>query len=158
MNEQLRESIELIRHHATGLNEVTDDAQAIVARVEKFLNECSIGLAADVEFDEVDAGPKTSRCRCLSYARVDGKYRIAVTTHLFLDHGEPQLNRYWSDPDNPPKSWGSCRRETKLASFKVLPELLTTIAEQAGNTPQTVNETNETVAKLKKLLDDVNCK
>lgn len=155
MTESLRESIERIRGVAPSLNKATDDAQAIVSRVERFLNEYSVGIPAQVQLDDVDVSKNSSRQRYLSYERVDGKFRIAVTTYLVLetDDNDPFANKFMPDPENPPIAWGSCPRDIKLVSFNALPQLLREIAKEAYCTSQQAKETVETVRQVLTAID-----
>ena len=157
MTESLRESIERIRELAPVLNKATDDAQAIVARLEQFLSEYRVGVPAKVKVDDMDVSKNISRQRYLSYERVDGKFRIAVTTHLAcetdeVNHknniNEPFVIKFMPDPENPPIAWCSCPRDVKLVSFDALPELLRKIAKEAFCTSQQANNTVETVRQI----------
>lgn len=159
MTEELRESIERIRSLAPDLNKATDEAHAVVARVEKFLDDCSIGVPAQVQFSDEDLEGKLSRQKLLSYGRVDGKFRIAVTTTLCLEEGLSSFGnpeyKWMPDDDNPPVPWGSCPREVKLASFSSLPKLLQKIASEASSISEKADETAEAVRQI---LDAVNGK
>ncbi len=157
MVQSLLKSMQRIREATPVLNKATDEAQAIVARVEKFLDECSVGVHAHVQFSDEDVNEELSRQRSLSYERVDGKFRIAVTTTACLEietDGDP-YTKCMPDEDNPPVAWGSCPRHIKLASFGSLPGLLSRIAEEASGLSRKAGETTEAV---KQILDELNTK
>jgi len=150
MTEELRKSIERIRSLAPDLNKATDEAQKVVARVEQFLDGCGIGVTAEAQFSNEDLDENMSRQRQLSYARVAGKFRIAVTATLceMLEN----TTKFMPDEDNPPIAWGSCPRDIKLESFGRLPELLEKIADRASELSQAATDTTKTV---KEILDAV---
>lgn len=155
MTESLSKSIEKIREVATGLNKATDDAQATVALVEKFLSKCSIGIGAHVQFSDDDLSEEMSRQTYLSYMRVDGSFRIAVNWSLCRENAENGIPEFktMSDEQNPAVAWGSCSRDIKLKSFGSLPELLVKIAEKSIDLSQKANETTETVQQILNAVD-----
>ena len=112
MTKELRDSIEKIRALAPKLNAATDAAQAIVTRVEAFLNdECSIGIPAEVgacfrrdfltadavedsDGNAEDASAPYERWWHLCYERVDGKFR-AMGRQSGLRIRGPRVSFQW---------------------------------------------------------------
>ena len=142
MTDQLRDAIRRIRDLTPELNAVTDKANAIVARVEKFLNdECSVGIPAYVRVgpsSESDDGAIEVQT-WLAYARVDGKFRIAVQTTV---NGEPEEN----------KPWPACQREVKLEVLDYLPKLLTKIADEVS---EVIAKTDNTAGVVEEILESM---
>lgn len=130
MTADISESLERIRKTAETLNNHADWIDAAVADTEKALVKSGVGVGAAVGF----TGGLGSQ-RGLRYARVDGKFQIAI--------------------DSIP--WSQCRRDEKLLAFQVLPKLLRRIKSIAGGELAIVNEkrpaTREIVNSLPKTTD-----
>jgi hypothetical protein len=118
-----------LRQVSSQLNQATDDAAKMVAEVETFLNnECSVGVPASVEFAEDRSVAATPIKRYLSYARVNGKFRIAITSVAFVvDEDGDDVQK-----ELEPIAWPSAPRDYKLASIAVMPELLKAIVSEAA--------------------------
>ena len=110
-----------IRELAPQINAATDEANATVMRVEKFLNdECSVGLPESVVVGKRDSGMS------LIYERIDGKYRIglrlATTCNVSVI------------------AWPSCERRHKAWAIVYLPVLLQKIAKHMGETVEVIEQ------------------
>ena len=132
MTKELKAHVERIRKLSPKLNETTDQAARIVEQVEKFLgDECSVGISASAGFKRgtVIADDEYIRSwSALVYERISGKFRIgvAVETYRVDDRDE-----FVSDISREVTVWSSADRETKLAAFEKLPDLLEEIADKA---------------------------
>jgi len=147
--EKQRESARLRAVHdaAKRLNEITDRAAESVKTVEKYLaEECKVGVEAAVTVESgVDEDNGVSWWTELKFCRIGQRFRIAVVEGHNVDGPPEETTTPWSD----------CRREMKLKTIKVLPQLLDAViaeidrhiadAEQAvedvgamlGRTPKT---------------------
>jgi len=153
MTETLRESIENLRSLSPKLNKATDDANNVVQAVETFLNdECRLGVPAEVlAIENDDEHSDTS----LAYARVAGKYRIAVTTRWFKVRDEDGTP-FTDDFGNPEpilmsvetSAWSESPRAMKLKTFKELPTLLEQLAKEAEEAISSTTEASEAVGKI----------
>ena len=161
MTENLRKSLDELRQLAPELNKATDDAKAVVEVVEKFLNEeCSLGLhcsvwlsETDVPLDEGETGTRSEQ-KYLAYARVEGRFRIAVEISdvtEWPDYQDPDVvrRRVHSEGCVP---WASCPRDLKLETFAALPELLETIAREGRMAIKRTADTSKTVEQVLEAL------
>lgn len=140
-SEELRAAVESLRSLAPRLNQVTDDANAIVRDVEHFLNEeCSLGVHACVNIKRYDADNDAGEW--LEYRRVGPRYRIAF---VVSDEGGNDVSV---------KAWSDCPRQEKLQSFAVLPALLAKVAAsveaELKKAEDTAKAVSSTLAVLRK--------
>jgi hypothetical protein len=134
MTKELREKVAALRAVAPMLNATTEEVGTIVKAVEAMLT-VELNLSINVEsqaFDQADRndaeGQPIRTSSCLGYGRVDGKYRIYVSTETGeLDHDGGWLRTV----DRSETPWSSCPRDIKLRSFVSLPDLLGRIADEA---------------------------
>jgi len=108
--------VEQLRKNAESLNQLTDAASGMIARLEEFLAaQCSVGIDAQVGYSAWEQ-PLTgvSGGEALAYRRVGQAFRIAVVE--------------WHDgcPDDEDviKPWAECARDRKIDSLAVLPDLI----------------------------------
>src|SRR6266516_4647984 len=113
---KFKESILQLRKTSARLNEFTDLANSTIGTLEKFLNEiCSIGLPVSVDAWEDDR----TRLR-LAYARIGGKFRIAIIEEkksaddLPVDSHKP----HWQEVDT--RAWSEAPRGDKSRAFPAL--------------------------------------
>ncbi|MFH1108734.1 MAG: hypothetical protein V1790_06020 [Planctomycetota bacterium] len=159
MTEELKNHIERIRSLSPKLNEATDQAAAIVDRVEKFLSdECSVGITARVRFtDAVEReAPRKglSETLYLVYERIAGKFRVGVAVEWW---GQKAVNFSISflTPERIKRevtAWPSVDRETKLAAFEKLPEVLQEIAEKTEKATASVGAAAKSAEAILKAL------
>ena len=152
-------SIAKLRTLSPQLNESTDEANRVVAMVEKFLNdECSIGLPAEVgvstrtlrvEADDDDEATTATEYTTLNYARVDGTFRIAVEVGLSHEGADERgmARTEWEQTSLTP--WASCPRSVKLETFPSLADLLKAICE---STEKAIEQTAETSKAVEDIL------
>lgn len=146
MTDSLNQSIDRIRTWSPRLNKITDEAAAVVARVEGFLNaECSVGIPAYVVHGEPNGRPAAGHIE-LCYCRVQGKYRIAVRGHYC---GTDDMI------DERTRPWASCPRDVKLRTIADLPKLLETIA---GNITSATDQTREAIEAVNQVLEAIDGK
>jgi hypothetical protein len=134
-----------LRQVSDQLNQATDDAAKMVAEVETFLNtECSIGVPASVEFAQERPDETTMIKRYLAYARVSGKFRIAITSAAFFVNEDGDDVRQELEP----VAWPSAPREYKLASVAVMLELLKAIIENATSKVEKASDAVDAVSDV----------
>ena len=134
----LSESLDKLRKSSELLNAITEEANHTVQSVENFLAKISIGVEgyANVWTDE----DTDERC-ILSYRRVNGRFRIAVT------HG--------TCPDDEVfKAWAECSREEKLETISKLPDLVDNIATQAEESAAKALESVQAVKQVLNKLEN----
>lgn len=154
MTDSLRHSISDIRDISPKLNAATDRASETVVRVEQFLNdECGIGLAAQCQVDAVQISEGKQRITYLSYARVGGKFRIAVETEIYCEFTNDQgfADQSWEQEDLKP--WVNCPRDMKVEAFPMLPDLLEAVAEKAKKAVKAVEDSVAAVDKILAALE-----
>jgi hypothetical protein len=133
-------SLRQLRGASDELNALTDRANELVRRTERYLrDECHVGgthhvhvPSMDVTAETSDGPPGPDWATYLGYERYKGEHRIVVS-HL-LDADPHEI-----------KPWAECSRDIKLKTLDALPELIQRLLE-------TVNEQIADVrAKLGKL-------
>src|SRR5262245_52693989 len=125
MTKELREKLAALRAIAPALNKATDEATAIVEKVEHLLGqELNIGIRAtsnafecedSIEIDDDDDRTEWDirKASMLAYGRVAGTYRI----HVVTDVSRKDRSFYRGDYEtisSEQTPWNSCPRETKL--------------------------------------------
>ena len=147
-------SLESLRTTSPKLNKATDQIDALVERVETFLNEaCSIGLPVEVGDEYEDFAGGTTRT-ALTYQRMEGKFRIGLVVERLErvtdEDGEEGLRL----EDGPwLTSWSKCSRVAKLKAFDHLPELVAMVATEATKMLTNATATSKTVAEMLDALD-----
>src|SRR5262249_12643170 len=145
----LNASLTRLRELAPTLNQAADDAAKIVQQVENLLTkEPSLGIEARVLVSNIHMTPKTAKSILLAYCRVNGKYRIAVIegveTEFTTEYGSAELA--WNEETVTP--WMESPRDTKLATFSVLPRLLQELVSNVSDTKAKVETTKQTVLEI----------
>jgi len=142
-------SFDQIRSLSPKLNKATDDANKTVLRVEQFLDECSLGLPAEVF---CYAGADNRFEVSLGYTRRGNRYRIVVVTtrfdvgedeHIVLDeNGDAKVQNREERP------WCECARDIKLETIPQLPALIEALASNAEKSIKAAEEATLTVEKI----------
>jgi hypothetical protein len=151
MTKELREKVAALRAVAPKLNAATEEVGAIVKAVEAMLTvELNLSINAEAQpFDQADRNDAEGRpirtASCLAYGRVDGKYRIYVSTETGELDGDGGWLRTVDRSETP---WSSCPRDIKLRSFVSLPELLGRIADEAERLATSATKAAGTVRDL----------
>ena len=154
MTEELSEAIEQIRKLSPKLNTVTDQADAVLVQIEKFLNEeCSIGIPgevciSDTPVESTDGGEERWCSKSLVYERVEGRYRTAIKSVTCTRDHDGDIRE---EPDDV-IPWPRCPRNEKLAAFNSLPSLLQDIAKKAT---AAVKNTEKATATLESIVNAI---
>ena len=135
--DDLQQAVVKLRSLSPRLNSAVDQAQRVVHQIESFLaHECQVAVQAEVPVIYNEKGVAVTLLR---YGRLDGKFRIALTT---TDGDARFITRAWTE----------CDRCEKLASFPGLPKLLMAIAKvvetQINSTTSTTNIVNQLMGAL----------
>jgi hypothetical protein len=116
-------SLRELRESTNKLNALTDRANDLVRRTERFLSEeCRVGGPIYVHVESLDEdvepdGPCLETY--LGYGRFKGEHRIIVEHVL---EGDPRGA----------KPWAECSRDIKLASLDALPTLIKKLLEKVS--------------------------
>lgn len=156
MTDELREQLEQLRAIAPSLNKATDDANVIVAQVERYLADCSIGISSYVEVKNEEIGKdgdgnRVAKCHYLAYGRVGSEFRIhiRVTEEVENEVGRNNLyNPEWHILQAEQLAWSSVPRGLKLEAFGQLPALLKVLVKEAKSLMESVSKTTETMQQL----------
>ena len=131
--EDLQLAVAKLRALSPKLNSAVDQAQRVVLQIEHFLvHECQVAIQADVPVAYNDKGVAITLLR---YGRVDGKFRIALTS---TDGDCRFLSRSWTD----------CDRNEKLSSFPLLPKLVLAVTKAVEDQINATTKTSKTVSTL----------
>lgn len=131
--EDLQLAVAKLRALSPKLNSAVDQAQRVVLQIEHFLaHECQVAIQADVPVAYNDKGVAITLLR---YGRVDGKFRIALTS----TDGDC---RFVS------RSWTECDRNEKLSSFPLLPKLVLAVTKAVEDQINATTKTSKTVSTL----------
>ena len=131
MTDDLSKSLLKLRNSTNELNELTDRANALVRRAERYLSEeCRVGGPVHVEVPSMDQpnenfGPDWSTY--LGYERYKGEHRIVVTHAV---DGDPHEI----------KAWAECSRDIKLKSIEALPDLVQMLLEKVNEQVAQIHE------------------
>lgn len=149
MTDELKHAVERLRALSPKLNKTTDDANRTVQTVEKFLvEECSIGLVAQV--DEPGYMGKSPYYQ-IGFDRLDGKFRIVVTTVQWFSDDQKPVSQNADDADRYTEevaAWASCPRAVKLRTLPLLPSLLEKLASEAEQAIETTDEAVNAIHSL----------
>ena len=146
MTDELKEAIESLREISPKLNAATDDANRVVAMVEKFLGEeCSIGVEAKVHIDEESLPDNESKDLWLHYCRIASKFQFAVEVTVYNNGTDESRREYFG-------SWSQAPRALRLRTFPRIPKLLKEISETAKTTTKKVEESGKAVESVLKAL------
>ncbi len=160
--EDVKASLDKLHTLSPKLNTATDEASAVVAAVEEFLNNCSIGLHVSVCVSEEPSEEREtyledqftpvhkSFVTWLAYRRLAGTFRIAVEVdrRLYSIYGT-DADDQWTTEFVSARAWSSAPRDVKLQAFPHLPNLLSRLADELG---EGVEETIATAKTVKEIL------
>ena len=131
--DDLQQAVAKLRTLSPRLNAAIEQAQRVVHQIEHFLaHECHVAVQAEVPVTYNEKGVAVALLR---YGRVDGRFRICLTS---TDGDSRFLSR----------SWAECDRSEKLASFPALPKLLMAITKAVETQINATNTTATTVNAL----------
>lgn len=157
MMEELTKAIKQLETLSPRLNEITEQANEVVAHVEGFLNQvCSIGIEAEVHLEHKGLDEPEGWCRDLAYAPVGGKFRIALKEETWGEEDDRHggMREYYRTTF---RAWADLSRSEKLHAVAHLPELVETIAAEAAavatraeNAEEAMKSANEIEAALAK--------
>ena len=157
------ESIRRIRDLSPELNRVTDEANALVARVEKFLSEeCSVGIPMHVAYQNEPLSvpgrgaesKRQDRTSSLCYERIDGKFRIGIRHRTTQEDYDDEIGEAFGRTLHEKLiAWTSCPREEKLSAFDRLPMLISSIAARMEYISQSARQTSATVISVMRALN-----
>jgi hypothetical protein len=137
MVNDLRQAVNNLRALAPQLNNAVEEANRVVAVVERFLaQECQLGVEADVP---VSYNEKGKAVLLMRYGAFEGGFRI-VLTHSDGD------SRFVTCP------WAQCNRSEKLKSFPALPKLLMAVAKAVEAQIDSTSVTVTTVTQIMSAL------
>jgi L-fucose mutarotase/ribose pyranase (RbsD/FucU family) len=148
MTHELKKRLDALRAVAPRLNAATDDANRIVAMVEKVLvDELNLGVPAEATFAHYpdgrdDDGVEVERLETLAFKRVNGRYRIVVETLIREAMGHQDVHSLEDTP------WPSCTREQKLNALPKLPLLLDRILSQSQKLAEAAEEAAESIKAM----------
>jgi hypothetical protein len=167
MTHEVQSSLQKLRKTVPQLNKISDEAAAVVQRVETLLRDkWSIGIEAEAEYgtslpisytNEDEDGRSSRRgtthkmvFKFLVFARIGTAFRIGVKTEEYTLNPETVQAKGIVDSllSSQTVAWDQCDRGTKLESFAVLPELLANIAEDAESAAGKVEKASATLGKL----------
>jgi hypothetical protein len=115
------------------LNSAVDQDQRVVLQIEHFLaHECQVSIQAEVPVAYNDKGVAVTLLR---YGRVEGKFRIALTS---TDGDSRFVSRAWTE----------CDRSEKLSSFTFLPKLVLAVTKAVEEQINATTKTSKTVSTL----------
>jgi hypothetical protein len=131
--EDLQLAVAKLRALSPKLNSAVEQAQRVVIQIEHFLaHECQVAIQAEVPVAYNDKGVAVTLLR---YGRVDGKFRIALTS---TDGDSRFVSRAWTE----------CDRSEKLASFAMLPKLVLAVTKAVEDQINATTKTTKTVGTL----------
>jgi hypothetical protein len=131
--EDLQLAVAKLRALSPKLNNAVDQAQRVVLQIEHFLaHECQVAIQAEVPVAYNDKGVAVTLLR---YGRVDGKFRIALTS---TDGDCRFVSRAWTE----------CDRSEKLSSFTFLPKLVLAVTKAVEDQINATTKTSKTVSTL----------
>jgi hypothetical protein len=131
--EDLQLAVAKLRALSPKLNRAVDQAQRVVLQIEHFLaHECQVAIQAEVPVAYNDKGVAVTLLR---YGRVEGKFRIALTS---TDGDCRFVSRAWTE----------CDRSEKLSSFTFLPKLVLAVTKAVEEQINATTKTSKTVSTL----------
>lgn len=131
--EDLQLAVAKLRALSPKLNSAVDQAQRVVLQIEHFLaHECQVSIHAEVPVAYNDKGVAVTLLR---YGRVEGKFRIALTS---TDGDSRFVSRAWTE----------CDRNEKLSSFTFLPKLVLAVTKAVEEQINATTKTSKTVSTL----------
>ena len=151
MTDEVQSSLQKLRQTIPKLNKMSDEAAAIVQRVETLLrDEWSVGIHGYTLYErsvdtieDGDVSVSGEVLKALVFTRIEGTFRIGVCIDEY--RGEDGAGGLISSVTVP---WDQCDRSTKLASFAQLPQLLASMASKAERACQEVKVASKTMEQL----------
>lgn len=155
MVSELDKQLAALRKVAPRLNAAADEANRVVKMVETALVGLNLGVEAYSSAIEIIPSRRTEppRRSCddetvidqetrrhLAFGRCQGVYCIHVADQLWEGSGRDA--DYVDETLTP---WSSCDRETRLAAFEKLPELLDRLLKEATRVAEAAEKTAKTV-------------
>ncbi len=144
MADDLSVAIERLRNSTQLLNSACDAAALTIRETESFLEECRVGMFAEVSLglgtDHPEATEPDWEAFLCYYQQQSGKYRIGCMKRYQGVSGTSGL-----------KPWAECSRDEKLNSFSELPGLIRRIAMKVDEVATRANRTVDAVASQIKL-------
>lgn len=121
MSSNFSNTLDGLRDASSQLNSLSDSLNGFVARIEAYLDECSVGVPVSIN---APGGLEVHYCR---YGQ---KFRFVVETGATVS------------------PWSDCPRETKLQAITVLPDLLATLEGAVREKVNAVTSTLHTLSKM----------
>lgn len=140
MSDDLSVSLNTLRDVALHLNNLTDQVNAAVKRVEDILIEWRIGTDVFVRVKETPGHGKL-----LGYIKVGSRHRIVVA------YGDIAIVAYGKTATIDPQTitpWSDCARDTKLETIKKLPNLINAISNKLEEGIGEAEKANESLTKI----------
>ena len=154
MTENLRKSLDILRNISPELNKAMDDANRVVAVVEKFLTEeCNIGISASVVFEDEALAKCKFRNIYLKYGRFSNRFCIHINKRIWETFHNDDGIEVQSEYDETNMAWESCPRALRLKAFKQLPQLLEKIVEE---TSAIISQTTGTADVVEQMMSPLN--
>ncbi len=143
----IRETLESLEVSVPKLNQMTNDINVVVKRVEDYLNDqLRVGMSCRTHFWTENIEPTEEHDshhqlkKYLSYARFKGNYfRIAVEERIIVNGKDSLLGKI---------GWSEVPREIKLAAFPYLPFMLTQLAAKIEGVMAASQEAEKILEKL----------
>lgn len=155
MTDEVQSSLQKLRKTVPQLNKISDEAAAVVQRIETLLRDkWSIGVAGEAQYDYRETASREGddmeavsvvEIRSLVFDRIGPQFRIGVETYVQTCADEPRLLKCLSSDT---VAWDQCDRGTKLASFAVLPKLLANIAKNAESATEEAEKASKALGEL----------
>jgi hypothetical protein len=159
MTGPLQKQLDEVRAIARELNSAIDEVNKVVKHVETVLvKETKIGITVFSKFDsdyrrvEDEHGETVEEevCSYIKFGRIDGDYCIHITRRTFRE-SHAGSGHFQNEIRSESTLWSGCDRETRLAAFRKLPELVQSIIDEAR---KLAGSAKETAAQVKELTGD----
>ncbi len=124
-SEQISLAVEALRHHAAKLNEASAELANAVAPIDVVLKELNLGVKAWVSYDGVDDPIGVSWEDFLGYAKVGGRWGLALSRVVDNEHSEE-----WLFNDAP--------RLMRVAAVRHIPTLLQKLGDTSRQTTEEI--------------------
>ena len=152
-------AMEKLAKAAPKLNRATDAANAIFKAVEDYLGTLSLGIessvfvtaddVADDEGENAEGKAVEVEVRSfLEYARVGGRFRLAIGAVKVRSFGTDELSRQIL----PTIAWDQATRLEKLVAVEKLPDLIEQLATEAERLAEAADSASSAVAKILKAV------
>jgi len=137
----LESSLKNFKSVSKRLNEVTNKINSTFSIVEKYLDECSIGIYAGVPFitDRIPLDPEFEYF--LEYTKSSGKYRIVLGKYY---HGDFE--------GGTTQPWEELPRPIKIEVIKLLPQLLNLLTEKVNDLLDQIDDAEFAITEVAGIL------